>query len=125
MTAFDRAWTFLKYDTGDGYSPDVPPWEKANYNPPIPEGAVEGPDGLEWKRGLDPNDSRLKDSHNSYIPLDEKGEPLSMEPMSWGSAKSVLDSYEEETGIPYDALNQIVPFEGGLADMILDSGEME
>ena len=81
MTAFDRAWTFLKYDTGD--------------------------------------------SHNSYIPLDEKGEPLSMEPMSWGSAKMVLDSYEGETGIPYDALNQIVPFEGGLADMILDSGEME
>ena len=62
MTVFDKAWTFLKNDTGDGYSPDVRPWEKANYNPPIPEGAVEGPDGLEWKRGLDPDDSRLKDA---------------------------------------------------------------
>ena len=57
-------------------------------------------------------------SHNEYIPMDEDGEPLSMEPMPWASAKAMLDAYEEETGIPCNSLTQIAPFEGGLADQI-------
>tara|TARA_B100000287_G_scaffold399487_1_gene417815 strand:+ start:923 stop:1246 length:324 start_codon:yes stop_codon:yes gene_type:complete len=100
MTAFDKAWNLVKtrgFDIRDHEEDDKEP-VSAGYSSPHNQG-----------------------SHNKYIPMDENGEPLSMEPMSWASAKAMLDAYEEETGIPCNSLTQIAPFEGGLADMILDS----
>ena len=97
MTAFDKAWGIVKargFDIRDHEENDEKPMSTGYTNP------------------------HHQGSHNDYIPLDEDGEPLSMEPMSWASAKDVLDRYEEETGIPCNSLTQIAPVEGGLADHI-------
>lgn len=105
MTAFDKAWNLVKtrgFDIRDhedegmySFVGDQESGPSTGYTAPHNQG-----------------------SHNEYIPLDGDGEPLSMEPMSWASAKAMLDAYEEETGIPCNSLTQIAPVEGGLADQI-------
>jgi len=105
MTAFDKAWSLVKtrgFDIRDhedegmySFVGDQESGPSTGYTAPHHQG-----------------------SHNEYIPLDEDGEPLSMEPMPWASAKAMLDAYEEETGIPCNSLTQIAPVEGGLADQI-------
>jgi len=133
MTAFDKAWNVVKglepveertEDKLDQVLNEVrnrPPKEGIE----LPGMVRSGSEDDEGSLSVGYTSPHYQGSHNEYIPMDENAEPLSMEPMSWASARDVLDAYEEKTGKPCNSLTQIRPVEGGLADRISDQLDHE